>query len=517
MGMNLSILLDWLEEYDPRKNFLPGVDENPIFDDVRICHEGMKEFMSSTLYVCMNGILPQIAKPEECYFVCLSAFDKAIPGNFIGISFNGGELKFYDIIRDCFQRFNRWISAVDNALLREEPLQNLVDISENVLPNPIIILDGASIYLAGTQNIVEDDEIYHSIKLRGRADPVKVMEIITSVKYDKQVEFSDGQNYYLSDDVFGFPEIFWNYYQDGLVRASIFSKFSLKQRTQGYIDLFCTFLLKVKIALFREHIKAGYFQTTDYPFQQIIQGRDVETAAKMIRFPMEGEFVVIGITSKWDIDAIGRTISYVIDQIDALLPESRTFTYDGKMYILLCFDSQNRDTDIFWEYQEQRLEIALAKLDTCCGMSNKFHELSDLKYGCIQADKALELSSRAANHVTMLGEAVRRITRYSDVGMYHVIEVFLESNPLEKYFDSAFLEMRKYDKEQNTKYCEILRRYLLNDRKVSVVSREMFMHRNNVIYHLNRIKERFGINYDSVDEKLYLLFCTVACEYIEGL
>jgi len=41
---------------------------------------------------------------------------------------------------------------------------------------------------------------------------------------------------------------------------------------------------------------------------------------------------------------------------------------------------------------------------------------------------------------------------------------------------------------------------------VSIVAREMFMHRNNVMYHLSRIKERFDINYDSVDEKMYLLF-----------
>lgn len=518
MGMKLSILLDWLEEYDPRINFLLGVDENPIFDDVRIYYEGMKEFVANTLYICVNGILPQIAKPEEYYFVCLSTFDKATPCNFIVISFDGEELRVYDIIRDCFQRFHKWLSRLDDALLGEEPLQKLIDISENVLPNPMIILDGASIYLAGTKSILEDDEVYYSIKVRGRADPIRVMEIITNVKYDKHREFADGERYYLSDDVFGYPEIFWNYHQDGLVRAAIFSKFSLKPRTQGYIDLFCTFLLKVKIALYRERIMAGYHRTTDYPFYQLIQGRDVETAAKMIRFPMTGEFIVIALTSKWDTVAIDRTISYVIDQLDVMLPDSRAFTYEGKMYILLCFDSQNRDTDIFWEYQKQRIELALAKLDACCGMSNKFHALSDLKYACIQADKALELSgiSYFANNITMPRESVRRTTPYSDVAMYHVIEVFLQSNPLEKYFDPAFLEMRKYDKEQNSKYCEILRRYLLNDRKVSVVSKEMFMHRNNVIYHLNRIKERFGINYDSVDEKIYLLFCAIACEYIEG-
>ena len=518
MGMKLSVILDWLEEYNPRKNFLQGVEENPIFDDVRICHKGMKEFSTNTLYVCMDGILPQIAKTEEYYFVCLSTFDKVIPCNYIVISFDDGELGFYDIIRDCFQRFHRWVSALDDALLAEEPLQKLIDISENVLPNPMVVLDGSSVYLAGTQSIPEDDEVYYSIKLRGRADPVRVMEILTSVKYDKQGGFGDGETYHLSDDVFGYPEIFWNYHQDGLVRAAIFSKFSVKPCTQGYIDLFCTFLLKVKVALYRERIKAGYHQTTDYPFYQLIQGRDVETAAKMIRFPMTGEFIVIALTAKWDTVAIGRTISYVTDQLDVMLSDSRAFTYEGKMYIIICFDSKNRNTDNFWGYKKQSLELALAKLDTCCGMSNKFHDLSDLKYGCIQADKALEVSGRDyfANNFTMQREAIRRITRYSDVAMYHVIEVFLASNPLEKYFEPGFLEMSKYDKEQNTKYCEILRRYLLNDRKVSVVSREMYMHRNNVIYHLNRIKERFGINYDSVDEKMYLLFCAIACEYIKN-
>lgn len=518
MNLKLSILLDWLQEYKPQIEFCDDSTKNIEFEDICIYYPEIDQLKHNVLYMCFHGCVPLKDDLDKYFFVISQNDQCSAKTNYIRVFYQMNELTFYEVLRGCFRRFYRWQRSLDNALIGEEPIQKLFDISEEILPNEMILIDGFSNYLAGSRSISEEDEIYYSIVKNGKVDPERAMTIITDVKYNKKIRFGDDEYYFLSDDVFGYPEIFWNYKYNGFVRASLFSKFSHKPRTQGYIDLFCAFLCKLKKALNREQMKNSYYEMSDYPYQLLMEGKDVEIAAKMIHCLIEGEFTVVAVDQDWDLERIDREMDYVMHVFHSMLANVRSFTWQEKNYLLLSYEGQNRDRDEYWTYQENSLEYVLEKLKSTCGLSQRFYSLRQLKHGCIQAKKALELSKEKFFKTdSFAGERKdSRILRYRNMGIYHVIETFFENHPAECYFCPALLELWNYDKEHHTKYCEILRRYLVNDRKINIVAKEMFMHRNNVVYHLNRIKEKFGIDYNDKDGKMYLLFCVFASEYLDS-
>ena len=52
---------------------------------------------------------------------------------------------------------------------------------------------------------------------------------------------------------------------------------------------------------------------------------------------------------------------------------------------------------------------------------------------------------------------------------------------------------------------EILYEYLRCDRKLTDVAHKLGMHRNNVIYHIKQIEEKWHLNLDNPDARLQLL------------
>ena len=58
----------------------------------------------------------------------------------------------------------------------------------------------------------------------------------------------------------------------------------------------------------------------------------------------------------------------------------------------------------------------------------------------------------------------------------------------------AALQLAAHDAQQGTHYCDILRTYLLQFHNYSLAAKSLFMHRNTLTYHLERIEKILGIS-----------------------
>ena len=56
--------------------------------------------------------------------------------------------------------------------------------------------------------------------------------------------------------------------------------------------------------------------------------------------------------------------------------------------------------------------------------------------------------------------------------------------------------LREYDRENGTDYCRILRAYLFHFHNYSLAAKALFMHRNTLTYHLERIRKLLGVDLD---------------------
>ena len=77
----------------------------------------------------------------------------------------------------------------------------------------------------------------------------------------------------------------------------------------------------------------------------------------------------------------------------------------------------------------------------------------------------------------------------------------------------ALRRLQKYDEENNTQLVHCLRVYLENQGNVSASARELYVHRNTMLYQIERIREIGMTDLDSYEERLALEIALKALEY----
>ena len=73
-----------------------------------------------------------------------------------------------------------------------------------------------------------------------------------------------------------------------------------------------------------------------------------------------------------------------------------------------------------------------------------------------------------------------------------------------------YLEMHNDDLISNSDYCSFLKTYLLNGCNATKTAQELFLHKNSVIYRVEKIKERYQFPLDDNYFQLMYLISDIA-------
>ena len=126
------------------------------------------------LYVCrLSEGLRAAAERPELYFICLrdrikdTAEGEQLLRRMVIINENMDFETLFTSIQDAFFRINDWQQKMQEALIRNKPLQEIIDLSEEIIGNTINISDSAFTLLACTWGIPTDEEVTLSLRAQG--------------------------------------------------------------------------------------------------------------------------------------------------------------------------------------------------------------------------------------------------------------------------------------------------------------------------------------------------------------
>ena len=71
-------------------------------------------------------------------------------------------------------------------------------------------------------------------------------------------------------------------------------------------------------------------------------------------------------------------------------------------------------------------------------------------------------------------------------------------------FPPALYRLREVDREHGSLYYETLRVYLECERSLSETAKQLFIHRNTLLYRLDKLCEQTGLRLDDADQRLHL-------------
>ena len=512
MELSLALILDELGlEAD---SYLPG-GSNPKFSSVELYTAGEKPPAGSKLLVCALSEAVAADKPEGAFFLCVrdGPVDLSVSGRMLeGITVVRGShelhVLFNRVLR-VFVKVAEWVMAMERSSARRLGLQELIDLSEPVFNNFITIQDSTFKLIAYTKNIKPPGIVMSRLVQHGFHPP----ETVELLRRNRRVEeYKTIPEVIVSRDKITseFDVVKKAFHLGGSMLILVVMECCGKPADNATIELFGILIEYIQAYADLDIAQTGGVGGVKSLVLDILNNsagskEDARVRSTYCGYPFEGGFRLYVFTFE---DEDNVPVAHVISLLTKTCGDAVAFSREANV-LLLEFERADAGKTC------EKAEAALSKTDFICGISNRFGSLWDLPAAFEQASIASDISGR----LTAMGKNgnTGRFRRFSDHMLYHMISSGHLAAP--QAYENSFLKssiamLRKYDEEHRTETARMLRTYLENDRSATATASVMHMHRNTILYHMEKISDLLGVSLNDSDTRLLLLLAFKAEELI---
>ena len=510
MKLNLHIIWDELQKYG---------DELVCTDEIRSRLGGVRYIESEEnvlseqfLYLTDADTLFHIpADAGRLSFVCLGLTDQAIllkrDWSAILLPANTNRHQVFRQIQEIFEEYAQWEQDILLAIANHEPLQAIFDRGSRFLRNPIALFDNSLAFImrAGTLPANIENTIWEEVLSQGYTR-------IESLPPEEQRNIA--RLLATHDEPFFYqpPGL---YSQHRQMIASL-KRNGEKFGTFGMIDIVEPFTLGqlsivshlrnfMQLALQQDAQFASISVGASYFVERLLQGLSVERNAVDYHLAkkswhIEDKFCLVYFT-RTDNSQIDDSLNAMYAfRIRALFDEAMVFPYENGLLAIGHKHDRIRTDHHF----AAELSLLLKNMDLCCGVSLVFHDFMNLKYAYIQCKTALSSPSSELKPQTYLFE-----TQYTE----HVVKALDTSTSLKSLCLPQVLRLYHTEGGKGQEFVHSLQTYLINGRNTTATAARLFIHRNTLLYRLERIEEILEIDLESADEQmLFMMYlsCLIA-------
>lgn len=513
LEISISMILDALAEYQPE---CLHTEEDIYFSGLRLYERGQTPLSPENIYMCASRELDSTALESGCYFLCTHRMSPALRSRCSGkrvVVLADESVTLADAfnkIQSLFTDLREWHQNMHVSLIKNNDVQEVLNLSKTALGNPIVLVDLGFKLLAHTENIETDDEVYNELVRHG----YHTRRNIDRLTHDRQVEsiqrLSDIDVESPLPQVTRYHTMTKTFYIDGTPFAYLRMICSAKPASRSLEERFALLSESVEMYL-QSNYSAGNIHKNLYEYvlvelieQRITENEQIEERSRCAGLKMDADYQLARIVFE---DETNVSLSYMLEQLLVIFPESRPFIYKNCIIMLMTRKDHGRDVREGKNLHLRALRDFLNHYCANCGLSAVFHSPRLLSDAFVQAGVALELGS--CLHET-LGDAAqqekpKRLYAYEDYLVYHLISVYGKDLHLQSLCDERLLQIWERDKQKNTKNAELLCTYLRNKCRPTDTGKLLHMHRNNVIYHIERLSEQFDLDLEDPETCLRLL------------
>lgn len=115
------------------------------------------------------------------------------------------------------------------------------------------------------------------------------------------------------------------------------------------------------------------------------------------------------------------------------------------------------------------------------GVSSNLPGIEALSKNYLQAKQTVDLSEKM--------EWKNILVHYNELGPYQLLLSITDKDAERNYYNSVLGKLEQYDKNNKTNYLEFLDIFLNNNCNINSTADKMFVHRNTIVYKINKIEE----------------------------
>lgn len=412
-----------------------------------------------------------------------------------------------------FEQILDWRNELETAILEKKDYQTIISLGTRIFgENPIIMVNSSYNLIAGSLPASPNHKRIDSILKNGYYSK-DVTDDLARMGYQANGTKYTVPTLLCPPNYMDCPLMVLSTHADnGIFLGFITIYFIENDPTPTQFELFSWFARKIR-RYYLENSGENSFTPTPlevFMADLIDHTREDETflkdRARSLRLPLDAAYRLCVI--QWDKFILPQA-DYIMNRLRSCLkfPFFRVILYHQSVLLLLQGDiSSLRVIEEINESFEEFGEL----LKICKGHAG----FSTANFPLLKMNIAYQQAVTAARYGMVLNPE-SGIYFYSHYYIYEMLDDYKKRYSLE---DMSVQKLRLLRNPDHDRYdnLTLLRNYLLTERSISGTAKIMHMHRNSVIYRLNKIQELLGLDLDDPDVRLRLLISFKILELQSG-
>ncbi len=518
MDISLKLIMDELG-FEADINLPP--EQNPRFSFVELYSASGSDLSGDKLLVC--GLSEALSAPsrDNLYFMCIRdrmVDDTETPEAMLGITVirrNMDLRELFNRVQRVFISLHFWFLRMEQSISADKGIQDLLTLSEPIFKNHIAVQDSTFKLLYYTKGIKTTDTVTSKLVEYGYHPPETVQlfqKLRRLEEFEKSYELVISRDFATSE----YEVVKKMFRGGGSFNLLVVMVCCGRPATDGLVELFEIFLEYIKVYVNRDSNIIGGNNALktlalDLIMKNVKTQEEARNRALYTGFPFEGNFrlVVVSFADEENIPLSRLVLSFA-----EVFPKASVFSQNRNVLIL---DMERGDPDEF----KAIIDKALDSNDFLCGISNRFNSLWDISIAYEQALLAVDLAGKLkARFISPDNPQKSFFYQFSNYWIYHLIYAGINAAPV-VYRDSFLFrsldKLREYDALHHTNTLNLLRVYLEHERKATVVSTQLHMHRNTVLYHISKIENILHVSLEDPEVRLKLQLAFKADDFKFGV
>lgn len=511
------------------KEILDLLDDCPIgfirknsfktdFTSVKMLTKNQSVFLPNVLYFGHVHMLPQNLSVNYCtnFLIygpendCIRAYPGNTPMNLLYLVETIDPFSVYNRIQEIFLENQHVVTGMRlflDALFNDEGLQGICDVAYSFLGNPIFVVDNSYKYMAISTGTVADNPLMAKETAQGQIE-TEGIEFIRRSKLDDQVRNSN-RPFYLHNPVHDRGMLIGPIKINAIEVAHVMMYEQNRPINDDDFELIHRLCRIISIELQKKDFyKRNKGTMYAYFIGDLLENNagNIEQSKERLEtlgYRLKEDLFILSISDKYNTASEARQ-EMIVSDIQSMIPGSLYVIYQNTIIFLIngCSEKDNH------RFINPKVDKYLQSNGLIAGLSNCFRNIQEIRKYYEQSLKSAQLGLKMKNEPGLY--------RYEVMTIFHILEI-CESKDynLLDFCHPALLVLKAYDEEKNTDFFNTLYQYLNFSQNTQQTANYLHIHKNTLLYRIDKIKKITGNPLNHGDELIKLHFSFKILEYMK--
>ncbi len=427
-------------------------------------------------------------------------------------SFSG----IFEDARRFLLKYERWTERMRAVLFERGDYQSFLDCSTGIFEDFVTITDSSFRLLAYTKDVPISDPVV--VRLIDEGYHAK--ETIDMFKKRGAVKRWQTQNGILRVEqthIVKNPTLSYVFRMHGNYFVHVVLQCTKNPISDALVDTFQMLIDHLELYVWHDWTARHQFDK-DYAalLSDLVmrrpQNRDLlRKRLERAHMPLEGDYLLCVMEVDPEDEEGQRVLGYYAWRLLEVVPRGKASIFQGRLLLLVeGRRGLGEDCSGAVAYPGEELASFQKIYGGVFGISDPFCRIVDVSYAYRQARLAIEYGQREAKSLAAffsISKSEVPVYRFRTYFSSYIYEQGRQESSFVSYCvrNSAVARIVSSDHAHGTDDARILYAYLVCDRRASDAAAQLHMHRNTLVYRIERLRERFGVNLASAAEREEIL------------